>query len=504
MNSVTERNSPPQPLNRLAIRGGVAIGAAQLVKIVLQFVSVVTLARLLQPNDFGLVAAAAPLASFVTLFSDFGMQQAIIQRQNISDALVEGVFWFTVMTGGACAAVVLLMSPVVAWFFADTRLLALTAATSGAVLIGSLCATPSAMLNRAMRFGTLAWIDVGAASMGLAIAIASAWLGAGYWSLVLASLGSIGITLIWSWSASGFAPGRPRHGLPEERLLSFGAHLTGFAVLNFFSRNLDNILIGRYAGTVALGYYDRGYKLLLFPLQNIMNPLSRVMLPLLSRIQADKPRLRTIYLRVLTQIILATVPSVAAATVTADDVINLLFGPQWAPVVPIFAWLGVVGLVQPLNNSSGWLFMCQARTPALLRWGLYSSATTVIAFVVGLPWGAVGVAAAYTISDFLVRTPVLYYVIGRMGPVTAGDLLRLQVPPLIAALGTYAIVRWLISDLAHLSGAPRIAAALVISYSLTLALIALRKEGRIALREGGSLARSMLLGRANLQDELRK
>ena len=128
--------------------------------------------------------------------------------------------------------------------------------------------------------------------------------------------------------------------------MSFGANLTGFNLVNFFARNLDNILIGKYSGAVELGFYDRAYKLLLFPIQNIITPLSRVMIPLLSRIQDDKPRFRDLYLQTLWVLAFVTIPGVAALICTSEQVVAILFGAKWQAVAPIFVWLGLAGLVQ--------------------------------------------------------------------------------------------------------------------------------------------------------------
>ena len=199
---------------------------------------------------------------------------------------------------------------------------------------------PLSLLNRHLRFGQLAMIDIANALFGFLAAATRRLL----WPRLLvaaARLGRLGRRLAGQspgdWSR--WTPGRPDFRIDRD-IMSFGANLTGFNLANFFARNLDNILIGKYSGAIELGYYDRAYKLLLFPIQNIIAPLSRVMIPLLSRVQDDKPRFRELYLQTAWLLAFVTVPGVAALICTSEQVVNILFGAKWQAITPIFAVAG--------------------------------------------------------------------------------------------------------------------------------------------------------------------
>jgi O-antigen/teichoic acid export membrane protein len=421
----TREMDAPLQFGKIAVRGSLVTGVSQGIKIGLQFLSVVVMARLLLPEDFGLVAAVGPIVAFVALFQNLGLQQAIVQRRTISDAELNRSFWIMAMVGLGCTAIVIGISPLVAWFYGDPRMREIAVVAALPLLIGSMSGVPFSLLNRNLRFGKLALADVLSALFGFLAAAGSAWWGLSYWSLLIGSAASAIVSLAAAWKWCRWMPRRPDFGIDRE-ILSFGANLTGFNIVNFFSRNLDNILIGRYSGAIELGYYDRAYKLLLFPIQNIVTPLSRVMIPLLARVQDDKPRFRELYLQVLWALAFVTVPGVAALIVTSGQVVDLLFGPKWAAVAPIFAWLGLAGLIQSTNNTAGWIFICQGRTKTMFRWGIYGSATTIAAFFIGLPWGVAGVAAAYAISGYVLRLPVLAAIVQRTGPVSAFDFLLAQ------------------------------------------------------------------------------
>ncbi|WP_269933560.1 lipopolysaccharide biosynthesis protein [Aminobacter sp. HY435] len=471
-----------QPLGRIALRGGALTAAAQVVRMGIQFVSVVVLARMLAPEDFGLVASVGPIVAFVGLFQNLGLQQAVIQRPDIGQGQLNQVFWISALAGLVCTAVVAALSPAVAAFYGDPRMTGIALAAAAPLLFGSLAALPLALMNRHLRFGQLAVNDVLTGLAGLAAAIAAAYAGLGYWSLVIGPAAGAVVTLLAAWIATRWMPGRPDIRVDRD-ILTFGANLTGFNLVNFFSRNLDNILIGKFSGAIELGYYDRAYKLLLFPLQNINQPLSRLMVPLLSRIQDDKARFRALYLRTNWLLALVTVPGIAALSMAAEPVVSLLFGERWVAVAPIFAWLGIAGLMQPVSSTTGWVFICQGKTGTMFRWGIYSALTTVLSFVVGLKWGAVGVAAAYAISGYVLRLPVLAVLMQRVGPVSAGDFLMVQ-GLLIAA----AAVAWLgygqlpvaMTGQSHVVAA---ATAGVLSYAVALCFMLAVPQSRRALFE---------------------
>lgn len=479
-----------EDLGRVALRGSASAGAAQLVKVGIQLGSVVLLSRLLSPDDFGLMAALAPFLAFVGMFQDLGLREALTQRDVASPAFVDQIFYATLGLGLFCALVVAGASPLLAWFYGDPRLVGLTLLTSVSVLLGSVSGLPAALLNRALAFQTLAAIDIVSSLAGFAAALIGALLGAGYWSLAASPLVATLVLFALGFRRAGYRPGPFPKQLLDREAVVFGANLTGFQFLNFFARNIDNVLVGRRFGGVALGYYDRAYKLLLFPLQTVNNPLSRVMVPLLSRLQREPARLRRAYLRATGQLALVTVVGTAAVVPVADELIALLFGARWAEVAPIFAWLGLAGFVQPIGNSAGWLFIAQARTGTMMRWGIYSSLTSVAAFAIGLSWGVTGVAASYAISE-CVRAPVLFHVMAQVGPVTRRDLYALQLPLLGAAGATWLTVTFGLRTGLGLTGVPLLAASAATSLAYGPLWLALVPEGRAVLRETLGLLRRL-------------
>jgi O-antigen/teichoic acid export membrane protein len=466
----------------VAVRGTMTTALAQALKIATQTLTVVILARLLSPSDFGLWAMVMPVVAFVSLFQDLGLQQAVIQSENIDEAQLNRLFWIGISAAGWATLGLLALSPVAAWFYDDSRVALVVAMWSVPMLLTGCSAMQLALLNRAMKFSVLAIIDVAVALSSIAVAVAAAALLRSYWALWWSAVSGALALCVLAWSCTSWRPGPPFAKADTKLLMGFGYHLTGFNFLIFLARNLDNVIIAKVAGITALGFYDRAYKLLVFPIQNINGPVSRVMIPLLSRLQNDPARFRAAYIRMAGAITVITVPGVAAAVAAADPFIRLLLGDRWAPVVPIFSWLGVAGILQVLNNTVGWIFISQGRSRELFHAGIYNAATTVLAFIVGIQWGPVGLAAAYAISDWIVRAPVVWWLVDRIGPIRISDMVALQAPLSISAVATFFLVRFCFSDLI-VEPVVTLIVSVVVSYVLAAGLLATTSLGRNSLAE---------------------
>jgi len=424
----------------LAARGAVFIGGVQLYRIGLSFVSIVLLARLLRPADFGLVAMATTCTSFVSVIQNLGLMQPTIQREKISSAQVNALFWFSAGFSVLLALLLAGCAPIVSWFFRDSRLTALTIGFAVLSIFGGAQSQPVALLIRAMRFKALAWIDAISATFSVPAGIIVAWLTASYWSLLVTSVVSTLISFACAWYISSFRFVRPSFEGKFHEILRYGAGVAGFNVLEYFGRNADNLLIGRYYGGEQLGLYDRAYRLLLFPLQQIQGPVSRVVHPILCRLQSEPERYRKAYTESVSLLMLVAQPGLVFAIVFAEPVFSILLGPQWTSAVPIFRWLAIAGLPQFMTFTGGWLLLSQGRGGDYFKMGVFISVASIASFVAGLPWGPVGVAAAYAVTNYLILAPGMWWITGRSGPVTFRDLLITALPHAVAVAVSAAVL----------------------------------------------------------------
>ena len=457
---------------------GVNLGA-QWIRFAVQLGYQVALARLLAPRDFGLVALTAPVIAFVQLFADLGLSQATVQKQEIDEDQLSFIFWMNALAGLVLAVVVIAASPLVGWFYGDRRVVVVTAASGALFLVGGLYAQHLAILNRHMRFKSLAAIDVISLTTGAVAGLAAAAFHLHYWALVLGQAVMSTTSLALAWAISRWRPRIPRNVQGMRSLLGFGANLTGFNFFNYFARNLDNVLIGRFCGEQSLGFYDRAYKLLLLPIQQVSGPLTRLAVPLLSRCQTDPPRYRQAYVGMLMTILLLTYPGVLFALIFSKPLILFALGPKWSEVSTISSILIVSAFSAAIGNTSGWLFISQGRTREMRNLGVVTSSVYVVAFVVGLPWGPVGVASCYA-AMALASLPLLMVVATQSGPVRLTDVGGALFPFLVAALVSAPVL--LLIRLAAIPVWAELISGSILSYVIQVAALNLTKNGRGMLR----------------------
>ena len=462
------------PLGGKAATGAFHLGLAQAVKIATTFVSTIIVARILTPGDYGVIAMAAPVTAFILLFQNLGLNQAVVQAREVSPEQLNALFWVNIFASIAIAGLLVLISPVAAWFYGDVRAGYVVAASALTVLLSGTALQHGSLLNREMRFRTISRIAIATSAVTLVVTVAAAFVLRSYWALWWGGVASAIVGVILVWRASAWRPSKRVSVAGTRSMLQFGAGITGFNILNFFSRNLDNVLIARFFGAGALGLYDRAYRLMMFPLENINAPLSRLMLPILAKLRDEPERFRRAYLLAVRAIQLAVIPGVAVAVATSDRIIPFLLGPQWTGASPIFFWLSLAGLIQPLSNTTGWLFITSGRTGAMAQWGLFSSFTAVLGFSIGVHWGSVGVAASLFIGA-AIRAPFLYSWCVRGTSVRSADLYGEMFTPLAGAGITYFTVQFLDP---HFTTGPLLVLGLLLSYAIAIALQALSPGGR--------------------------
>jgi PST family polysaccharide transporter len=234
------------------------------------------------------------------------------------------------------------------------------------------------------------------------------------------------------------------------------------------------VLVARFAGASAAGLYDRSYRLMMMPLQNINGPINRILQPILARLRDEPDRYRRIFAMTMRGTMLAIAPGVAVAALLSDRLMPWLLGAQWTEAGPIFFWLGLTGLVQPIASLTGLLFITTGRGAKMRRWGVVSAIITTAAFAIGIGWGAVGIAQALFLS-MAIRMPPLYLWSTADTPVTIGDLYSAQIEPLVGAC----LIAWLFQEFGgDTPFLPTFLAALVLAYPAAFLTSCLTRAGR--------------------------
>ncbi|MGI9592308.1 MAG: lipopolysaccharide biosynthesis protein, partial [Myxococcota bacterium] len=427
-------------------RGGAHTGPATAVRHALDLISVVFLARLLTPADFGLIAMATAVLGFLATFRDAGLSTATVQREDLREEQVSLLFWLNVAVSVALVLAIAASSPLVAWFFGDERLVWITVVLGASFLFGGFEAQHAALLQRQMRFGTLAWTRLVAQAAGIVAAIAAALAGWGTWALVTRALVAPAVSLVLVWWAMPWRPGRPRLEVGARGLVRFGGYLSGFRAINHLGRNIDNLLIGRFLGGATLGLYSKAYALLMLPL-NLMNaPISRVAVPALSRLQSDPERMLSYYAKALTLVVTFSMPVVAWLAAVADSFVLTVLGDQWRESIHLFRILVIPAFIGTFNVAVGWVFVSLGQVDRQLRCGLANTLANVLAVSIGIQWGVEGVAWALVVSSASKRLPTVAYCYWGT-PFTlrllGGVLWRPAAASLLAGWATWLVHGWL-------------------------------------------------------------
>jgi O-antigen/teichoic acid export membrane protein len=409
-------------IGRRAVSGGFVTVAAQAAKFALTFAGTAILARLLSPKDFGLVGMVLGMVGVVGIFNELGLSTATVQRQNITQQQVSNLFWINVAVSGVVSLGSCGLAPLVAGFYRNPSVTWIMVALSLMFLLTGSTVQHRALLTRQMRFRALAVIDVTSMFAGFSTACVLARLGFSYWALVAQQLMySVGC-LVLTWSVSKWRPSWPSRNSGVRPLLSFGAHLT---IADFLGRSLlntDSILIGKFFGATPLGLYTRASVLLARPLEQVVTPINAVMDPVLARLQGDPKRYRRTFLRTFESLALIIFPFSAICLALAKPMVLVILGPKWTGVVPLFSAFALVAISGPLSGFVTWLYQSQGRGKDQLWNHSAAGFVTFVAYVVGLRWGPLGLILSLALVSAIIRLPIVYYIAGRSGPVSTGDL----------------------------------------------------------------------------------
>jgi PST family polysaccharide transporter len=423
-------------LGQRAARGGIIAMAAQPIRMLIQFFITAVMARLLEPDAFGLVAMATAVTGFVALFSELGLTAATIQRGQVDQDMVSGLFFIGLGISIVLVPIVCAFAPIAVWFFNDTRVSGLIMLMSLSFPLAALGSQHTALLLRSMRWMTLQWTGlVGHAAGGIA-GILVAWkTDLGYWSLAVTTLVAQIVTLVLIWTACPWRPSLVSDWRGARSSLHFGAYLAGFSVVNFFHRQLDNIIVGWRFGATELGFYSRGYQLMLLP-QNLFNgPLSAALEPSLSRLQNEPERWRQAFLDALGLVMFLGAGTAACLIAVSDPLIAIVYGPGWEKAATIFQWLAVSLFAGIPMNASGWLYVSLGKTRRMFAWSLIFVPIVGLGFLLAIPYGVVGIAASYAITMNLLLLPCFAFAT-RVSPVSFLDTIKVILP--LAACGVVA------------------------------------------------------------------
>ena len=393
-----------------SITGGVSTSAYQLISFALNLLATFVLARMLLPSDFGLVGMVTAFTGFAAIIQDLGLSMAVIQKDRINHQQVSNLFWINVAVCVGIGLSFVLFSPlIVDLYHHDTRIYPIIFSYAAGISLNSVAIQHNALLSRQMKFGIIARGEIMASALSVVCGIGAALLGMGYWAIVIMNISSGLFYNIIIWILCDWRPSLPVRKQGIRDFLNFGAGISGFNVINYFSRNADNVLIGQRLGPAEVGFYSKAFQLLMLPLNQLRNPLVTVAVPAMSSLKNDAERYINYYRRFVFILAFFSMPVVACLALFSPELIRIVLGTQWAPSSTIFRGLALSGFIQPVASSIGLVMISSGYSGRYFIWGCINASITILGFLIGIHWGVMGVVLSMVITTYGLLLPSLWY-----------------------------------------------------------------------------------------------
>jgi len=391
------------------------------------------MARLLVPEDFGLLAMSMAITGFVGMFSDMGLSSATVQRQNLDQDTVSGLFQIGVLVGIGVMLLAFAVAPMAAFMFDEPRVAPLIMVSAMTIPIGALSTQHLALMSRRMEFFNLQKLVLVSLTLSMLVALLLAWqTPMGYWALIANTWVNTILIGVLAWKFSPWRPGRVKSWVGVKESLNFGAFLTGYSFVEYLHRQSDNLLIGWKYDAVALGFYSRAYGLFMLPTTALIYPFFEIAKSVLSRTLDEPGRYRLIFNRMLFPLNFLTCGLAGLLYLLAPVAILLLYGDQWGPSVPLFRALSVCMIVQAMTVSLGWIYITTGRSRAMFYNQALSATVFALGFLAAVHLSLQAVAVAYSAISLAMVLPMVWLAV-RNSPFTMGEYLGVHLPIPVAA-----------------------------------------------------------------------
>lgn len=374
----------------------------QIIQVIIQLISSIVLARLLLPEDYGLFAMVNVIAGFAMIFTNFGLGSAIIQSKKIINKQLSTVFWVNILIGSLFTLIFYLSSSQIANFYGDERLVGVTQLLGCSFLISSIGIVHSSLLSKRMDFKIFFFISLLSSLSSLVIAISMASNEYGVYALVTQVLLAQLITVILVFFNEKWKPSLVFDLKSIADLIEFSKYFFATNVVRYWTRNIDNLLIGKFLGSSSLGIYSKSYSILMLPLSNISNVISRVIFPSFSMIQNDVNKVKSVYLNITKAIAILTFPLMTGLCVTAEVFVPVVFGQNWKEMIFVVQVLSLIAIPQSIGTLNGNLYLFAGRTKLQFRVSSIMHLIVITFIVFGLSFGLNGLVVSYAVGSIVI------------------------------------------------------------------------------------------------------
>ncbi len=386
-----------------AVKGVKWTGLSTLITSVLQYVQVAVLTKFLTSSDFGIMAMALVVIGLAQAYTDLGISNAIIQRQNPTKDNLSSLYWLEIMTGACLFLLMFLLTPLTVRFFNEPSLTNVMLGTSIVFLITPLGQQFQILMQRELEFRRLATIDIISSLASTAITILAAFLGYGVMALVISQITFYGLrNLQFLWI--GLARWKPALHFKRSDLrgyLDFGLYQMGERTVTYFSINVINIIIGKFLGPVALGHYSLAYQLIINPILRFNTVFMTVAFPIFSKLQDKNGMLIRGYLHMTRFIAFTIFPILVLIFFIAPVFVPVILGSQWGDVIPLIQILCIVGLFKSLGTATVPTYLAKGHADLGFIWNFFVSAVNGVLFYFTTPYGIIAMTCSFAALSFI-------------------------------------------------------------------------------------------------------
>lgn len=472
--------------SKKSLHSGAISILAQAMNTAVQIGTTICLARLLVPEDFGLVAMVSALTGFANVLMDLGTRDAVVQRPQITQEELSTLFWLTTGLGALFTGVVVAAAPLIGEFYQEERLVRIAQFWGLTFVITALSCQHAALLRRKLLFQKVALIEVAANVLGAFAAIGMALSEGGYWALVFRPLVTSFVMLILIWASCWWIPGLPVFSKGVKETVRFGLNITGFTSTDYLAKAADRVGLGYTVGARELGLYHNASTVYENALTVVTLPLHSVAVATLSKLRNNVAELKRAWATALSSLAFFATLAFVILAVIGQDLIVLLLGNKWVGASTLLVLFALRGPAQVIERTLGWLHVVAGRPDRWMRWGIVSCIVQVVAVLCGLPFGAMGVAISYGICIYILFVPAIVYA-GQPFDIGAREIIPAIAPPLIGALVAEAVGFTLriyyLSDLPSFQRMAALVVVCVVVYMLiTIGMFRMTKPIEVAKR----------------------
>jgi len=390
---------------------------SQFFKIFIQLVNMVYLATIIPPSEYGIMAMAAVVINLGVLLRDLGTAAAIIQRKSITDKLISSIFWLNIFIGVLLFFIVFSISPIISHLYNQEKLIPILMLLSVNFPVSSSSSAHLALLERDSKFKIISIIEIVSSLVSVILAVILANIGFGVFSLVFQALLMSIVSSVLFWKYSRWRPIKWHKSMYQElkSIFGFSMNLSLFNIINYFSRNADSFIIGKYMSASILGSYNLAYRIMLFPLASLTFVFGRSLYPIMSRHQDDKNYIASVYLNCIFYVLLFSAPLMSGIALLSKPLILTVFGQQWILTSSILIWLAPTAILQSVISTTGAVFNANGRTDILLYLGIYGSLVQVTGFLIGVHGDIQYFAKCYFLANIINFFPPVTMALNLLG-----------------------------------------------------------------------------------------